>query len=137
MCDPDMKRKVAKMDEPGHEDMLGYPKLAVPVVSLLDELDRCPSELRPAVEAMFRVPPAPLPEQVMYKPFFDLVAPKDNWKNPIDCKIDAPTDETDRNLFKLMITRAVAFYAGSCATITDDGKQIVVKARGYYADVGA
>jgi hypothetical protein len=82
-------------------------------------------------------PPAPLPEQVMYKPFFDLVAPKDNWKNPIDCKIDAPQGEADRWLFKLMITKAVTFYAGSLATITDDGKQIVVKARGYYADVGA
>ena len=126
MCDPDTLRKIAKMDEPGHEDMLGYPKLVIPQAAQLDELDP------PA-----RRPPAPLPEQVMYKPFFDLVAPKDNWKNPIDCKIDAPSDEADRWLFKLMITKAVTFYAGSLATITDDGKQIVVKARGYYADVGA
>ena len=81
--------------------------------------------------------PEPIVEQRMYKPFFDLVAPKDNWKNPIDCKIDAPTNDADRWLFKLMITKAVTFYAGSLATITDDGKQIVVKARGYYADVGA
>ena len=27
MCDPETLRKIAKMDEPGHEDMLGYPVL--------------------------------------------------------------------------------------------------------------
>jgi hypothetical protein len=38
MCDPETPRKIAKMDEPGHEDMLGYLKPAIPKIALLDEL---------------------------------------------------------------------------------------------------
>jgi len=82
--------------------------------------------------------PDPLPEQLMYKPFFDLVANKNNWKSPIDAMVDAPQDPTDRHLFKLMISRAVMFYAGCAPLIVDLGdKQIAVKAVGYYKAVGA
>lgn len=109
MCDDQMCRKVAKMDEPGHEDMLGFPRL-----------------------------PAPLPEQVMYKPFFDLVADKANWKKPIDAMVDAPSGKEDRELFKKLISQAVIFYAGCVPLIVDLGdKQIGVKAVGYYEAVGA
>ena len=83
-------------------------------------------------------PPKPLPEQVMYRPFFDLVVSQDNWKMPVDAKIDAPSGKADRELFKLMITRAVTFFAGCCPIIVDLGdKQIGVKAVGYYEAVGA
>ena len=80
----------------------------------------------------------PCATQLMYKPFFDLVAPKANWKNPIDCKIDAPSGKDDRELFKKMISQAVVFYTGSVPVIVDLGdKQIGVKAVGYYVAVGA
>lgn len=83
-------------------------------------------------------PPAPLPEQVMYKPFFDLVAPKDNWKNPIDATVRAPRGKKDRELFKQMISQAVVFYTGCVPVILDLGdEEIGVKAVGYYAAVGA
>jgi hypothetical protein len=99
-----------------------YPKLPIPEVSQLDELR----------------PPEPLPEQRMYKWAFDLVAPKDNWKKPIDAMVDAPMGKEDRELFKVMIKRAVMFYTGSVPIILDLGdKQIGVKAVGYYEAVGA
>jgi hypothetical protein len=86
------------------------------------------------------VPPHenPLPEQIMYKWAFDLVAPKGNWKTPINTKVDAPTGREDRELFKKMIARAVMFYTGSVALIVDIGdKQIAVVADGYYKAIGA
>ena len=77
-------------------------------------------------------------EQVMYNPFFDLVADKTNWKNPIDCMVDAPSNPEDRELFKNMISRAVIFHAGCVPLILDlGGKQIGVKAVGYYEAVGS
>jgi hypothetical protein len=79
-----------------------------------------------------------LPEQKMYRPFFDLVAPKDNWKNPIYVRIAAPQSREDRRLFKEMITRAVEFFAGCTPHITDVGEEkITVRAAGYYKAVGA
>jgi hypothetical protein len=79
-----------------------------------------------------------IPEQVMYAPFFDLVADPKNWKNPIDCKVDAPSSPEDRKLFSQMISRAVVFYTGSVPVILDLGdKQIGVKSVGYYEAVGA
>ena len=44
--------KVYRLDEPDHEDLLGYPRLDVPPMSLLDEIDRCPPALVEAVEDM-------------------------------------------------------------------------------------
>ena len=126
MTDPKMQRKVERMDEPGHEDVLGYPERRVALIET-------PSDVHCLQE-----PPKLLPEQLMYKPFFDLVANKDNWKKPIDAMVDAPSDPTDRHLFKLMISRAVMFYAGCAPLIVDLGdKQIGVKAVGYYEAVGA
>ncbi len=79
-----------------------------------------------------------LPEQKMYKPFFDMVCSKENWKNPIDAMVDAPTSAIDRALFKQMISQAVVFHAGCVPVIVDlGGKQIGVKAVGYYKAVGA
>lgn len=104
-------------------------ELGLEVVTLrLDELVESP------------VPPEmdPLPEQLMYRPFFDLVAPKDNWKNPIYARIKAPQGREDRKLFKQMIERAVEFFAG-CAPLIEDfgGEKITVRAVGYYQAVGA
>jgi len=86
------------------------------------------------------VPGAPtkLVEQVMYEVFFNLVADKTNWKNPIDCKIEAPSGAEDRDLFKKLVSRAVTFYTGCVPVILDlGGKLIGVKAVGYYEAVGA
>ena len=80
----------------------------------------------------------PMPEQVMFQPFFDLVANKANWKLPIDAMIDAPELPEYRELFKNMITKAVVFYTGCVPLIVDLGdKQIGVKAVGYYEAIGA
>ena len=115
------------------------------VFFLRDEMDSCSPEvalLAGMITESSHVDgprlPAPLPEQVMYRWAFDLVADKTNWKKPIDAQIDAPRNQTDRELFKLMISRAVAFHTGSVPMIVDlDDKQIGVKAIGYYAAVGA
>ena len=152
MSDPKLTRVLEKMGEPGHEDTLGLPVGVfgsrgqnksdswerrgepAPNVVLVDELDVASSELT-AVEFPEH---KPMPEQVMYKPFFDLVANKENWKNPIDAVIDAPADKADRDLFLQMISNAVRFYAGCVPLILDLGdKQIGVKADGYYKAVGA
>jgi hypothetical protein len=83
-------------------------------------------------------PPELLPEQMMYKPFFDLVADKANWKNPIYARIKAPQGREDRKLFKQLITKAVEFYAGCTPLIQDTGaEKITVRAVGYYKAVGA
>ena len=79
-----------------------------------------------------------LPEQYMLRPFLDLVAPKGNWKERVDATIDAPTSRDLRELFKTMIERAVDFYLGGGARITDSGSgKIRVTAPGYYTQIGA
>lgn len=82
--------------------------------------------------------PKLLPEQILYKSMFDLVANKDNWKNPIDIVIDAPTSKEDRDLFKQVLSRAIIFYAGCVPVILDLGGGIIaVKADGYYKAIGS
>jgi hypothetical protein len=85
-----------------------------------------------------------LPEQVMYKPIFDLVAPKDNWKGPIDATIEAPREAGDREIFCKLMVAAVQFYTGSMAVVEWTGvksktgwPQMRVTAAGYYAAIGA
>lgn len=69
---------------------------------------------------------------------FNAVAPKDNWKNPIDATVDLD-DYT-----KAMVAEAVTFFTGSVATFTRIGGTTTggvgryrVTAKGYYAAVGA
>ena len=77
------------------------------------------------------------------KKAFDLVAPKDNWKFPINVVVDDGTLEA-QGLTLDDIAEAVPFFTGSVARITPvtygcpkgtTGYQI--KARGYYAAIGA
>ncbi len=59
-----------------------------------------------------------LPEQRMYKPFFDMVQDKGNWKNPIDAVIDCPEHGSIHlKRFMEMIEGAIGFYAGGGAGI--------------------
>lgn len=89
------------------------------------------------VEARWQMP-KPLPEQVMYKPLFDLVADQKNWKNPIDAVIRTPAGSEDKALFTLILSRAVTFYVGCVPMITPEGPDhIRVQAKGYYKAVGA
>lgn len=97
-----------------------------------------------AVPAVVPVPAfKPIPEQLMYGPFFDLVKDKKNWKEPIDCEIEAPREQWHYDLFVRMIEEAVAFYAGGGAEVfqvrvLENGWRIIrVMAPGYYALIGA
>lgn len=61
---------------------------------------------------------------------FDKVAPKDNWKGPIDAVIGLDDFE--------VVERAVPFFTGSAAEfehLPDD--KVRVRAAGYYAATGA
>jgi hypothetical protein len=84
-----------------------------------------------------------LPENAMYEPFWQMVRPQENWKNPIDASIKAPRSEGDYKLFCSMIEQAIMFYSGSVPTIEKisiDSKgwpTIRVTAVGYYAAIGA
>ena len=65
---------------------------------------------------------------------FALVAPKDNWKLPINAKLPGKTTpaEIDKIAF------AIGFFTGGVATFTlVDGISYAVTAPGYYAAVGA
>jgi hypothetical protein len=75
---------------------------------------------------------------------FNLVAPKDGWKNPINAEV-----VIDSDLRMLLIREAVIFFTGSVPTFdfsrsvrpikgTDGGAAIYrVRAAGYYATIGA
>lgn len=68
------------------------------------------------------------------KEAFELVAPKPNWKLPIDATLPSITSIKKRNL----IAFAVMFFTGSTATWSKTpGGKIRVTAPGYYASVGA
>jgi hypothetical protein len=67
---------------------------------------------------------------------FDLVAPKDNWKNPINALVD-PFDIVELGITKKDLADAVEFFTGSAATITRENGKYRVKAVGYYATCGA
>lgn len=87
----------------------------------------------------------PLPEQVMFQPFFDLVKSPVNWKFPIDCEREAPVGNTDFDLWCRMMRRAIEFYAGGGAEITEPDppnvannvRTVRVRAPGYYALIGS
>jgi hypothetical protein len=64
---------------------------------------------------------------------FALVAPKDNWKLPINAKLPGKT--TPREIDKIAF--AIGFFTGGVATFTFDGISYAVTAPGYYAAVGA
>jgi hypothetical protein len=81
---------------------------------------------------------AKLPEQVMYEPFLTLVADPTNWKNPIDATVEVPSGASDRKLFLDLLSRAVSFYCGCVARISDAGaNKVRVVADGYYLAVGS
>lgn len=62
---------------------------------------------------------------------FDLVAPKPNWKMPINAKLHRiDCDET-------LLSDAVIHFTGSVPTITRRGGWRHVKAAGYYRTIGA
>lgn len=65
------------------------------------------------------------------KAAFDLVCNKDNWKLPIKGRIS--TEKRD------IVREAIIFYTGSVPTFTDSvlPGNLVVRAKGYYAAVGA
>lgn len=71
---------------------------------------------------------------------FDIVAPKDHWKNPIDATIEVDFNTAD------LIREAVVFFTGSVPTFEvietvkdrGDGKgKYRVTAAGYYNTIGA
>lgn len=76
------------------------------------------------------------PEQQKYQPLFDLVAPKDNWKERIDALVD-PAELSKLGATKSDLGHAVTFYTGSVPTIGREGTKIRVRAAGYYACIGA
>lgn len=68
------------------------------------------------------------------KAAFDLVAPKDNWKMPIDITLHATDAEV------AVIKEAITFYTGSVATVTALMGAIGwvrITAAGYYVAIGA
>lgn len=77
-----------------------------------------------------------LPEQIKYEPLFNLVQPKDNWKNPINALVD-PMDLVELNATKQDLNDAIVFYAGGPVTITREGSKLHVTAPGYYVAIGA
>lgn len=75
---------------------------------------------------------------------FDLVRNRDNWKKPIDCKVQLNVNQV------MLINYAIPFFAGCEPTFTPEPHQAVqfdnagqpvltyrVTAKGYYAAVGA
>jgi hypothetical protein len=66
------------------------------------------------------------------KAAFEMVCDKENWKNPIDVRIDNPGDQ------KLEIIKdAVMYFAGCTAYFRPVGDTIHVTAKGYYIAMGA
>lgn len=66
---------------------------------------------------------------------FDKVAPKDNWKNPINTIVDGTEDVS-------LILSAIQFMTGSTGFVTlvsrQDGQLAYrIEAAGYYATIGA
>ena len=61
---------------------------------------------------------------------FDLVAPKGNWKNPIDTELHGPVNVE-------LIADAVIHFTGSVPVFRVRGKTTFVKAAGYYLTIGA
>jgi len=76
------------------------------------------------------------PENIKYKPMFDLVAPKDNWKNPINALVE-PMDLVELGITKKDLSDAVEFFTGAPAVIVREGSKYRVTAPGYYIAVGA
>lgn len=67
---------------------------------------------------------------------FNRVAPRDNWKLPIDVTIDTTPEE------RLMIAEAITFFTGSVAKFEPRGElaplsPFRITAPGYYATCGA
>ena len=68
---------------------------------------------------------------------FDLVADPENWKNPIDARIENPGAE-----MRALIAEAVVYFTGSTAhfrrVIESCGKDTFhITAKGYYLTIGA
>ncbi len=63
---------------------------------------------------------------------FDLVKDSDHWKNPINCVIKDPGQETLN-----LIEQSVAFFAGCETQITKSGKFVAISAAGYFNTLGA
>jgi hypothetical protein len=64
---------------------------------------------------------------------FNMVAPKDNWKNPIDATVLIYDESTLSNL-----VTAIQFFTGSVATVSKLGScKYHILAAGYYATIGA
>lgn len=69
--------------------------------------------------------------------YFNMVAPVDNWKYPIDAEVELEASEL------AMLEEAVVFFSGSRAKVTillgaAPGKnKYRIEAAGYYAAVGA
>ena len=76
------------------------------------------------------------PEQRKYQPLFNLVAPRDNWKNPIRALV-TPAELTALGATWNDLGKAVTFFTGSVATIQWKKGKIFVTAAGYYAAIGA
>jgi hypothetical protein len=65
---------------------------------------------------------------------FSAVADPSNWKLPVDTTLDH--DEATR-LGRGVIREAVIFFAGCVPTFENTERGVRVRARGYYAAVGA
>ena len=76
------------------------------------------------------------PENIKYMPMFNLVAPKDNWKKPINALVD-PMDLVELGITKKDLSDAVEFFTGAPAVIEREGSKYRVTAPGYYIVVGA
>jgi hypothetical protein len=76
------------------------------------------------------------PENIKYKPMFELVEPKDNWKKPINALVD-PMDLVELGITKQDLSDAVEFFTGAPAVIVREGNKYRVTAPGYYIVVGA
>ena len=64
---------------------------------------------------------------------FKMVAPKDNWKNPIDATVEFASPDT-----AALITEAVIFFTGSTPKFEQVSKFTWrVRAAGYYLTIGA
>jgi len=65
--------------------------------------------------------------------YFDMVADKANWKNPINARVKLAANEV------AMLTEAVIFFTGSVPTILPMARkgEYKVKANGYYLTIGA
>ncbi len=83
--------------------------------------------------------PAMPPEQQKHHPFFELVKPEGNWKNPISARVPLAKLKEMGGTRK-DIEDAVIFFAGCLPEIFPDPKDpafLVVEAPGYYMSVGS